>query len=91
MWVILFWEASPIIIKWDWGTFFPKIGKWISPTIKDKNVTYSNSSLMVWIERKYAIDSIPVKSYKKGFAFLVTLKLSFPEASKGAFTIACLV
>ena len=46
---------------------------------------------MVWIERKYAIDSIPVKSYKKGFAFLVTLKLSFPEASKGAFTIACLV
>ena len=39
------------------------------PTTKDKNVTFSNSSLTVWIERKYDIDLISVKSYKKDFVF----------------------
>ena len=58
-----------MIIKWDWGKFFPEIGKWLTPTIKDKNVTFSNSSLTVWIERKYDIDLISVKSYKKDFVF----------------------
>ena len=58
-----------MIIKWDWGKFFPKIEKWLTPTTKDKNVTFSNSSLTVWIERKYDIDLISVKSYKKDFVF----------------------
>ena len=40
-----------------------KIGKWLSPLIKDKWVTYSNSSLESWKERKYATELIPVKSY----------------------------
>ena len=42
-------------------------------TIKNDKITYSNSSLKVWIERKHAIDVMPVKSYKKGFVFFVTL------------------
>ena len=74
---MLFRGHSLIIIKWDWGTFFLKIGKWLIPTIKDKKVTYSNSSLK-WTERKYAIDLIPVKTYKEYFAFLVTLTLTIP-------------
>ena len=61
MWVMLLWGHSLIIIKWD--KFFPKIGKWLTPTIKDKKVAYFNSLPKVWIERKYAIDLIPVKSY----------------------------
>ena len=48
------------------------------PIIKSKKVIYSNSSLKVWLERKYAIDLIPVKGYKKGFVFLVTLTLAIP-------------
>ena len=67
IWAVLFWRHSLIIIKWDWGKFFPKIDKQITPTIKDKKVTYSNSSFKVWIERKYVIHLIPVKSYKKDF------------------------
>ena len=66
---MLFWGHSLMIIKWDWGKFFPKIEKWLTPTIKDKNVTFSNSSLTVWIERNYDIDLISVKSYKKDFVF----------------------
>ena len=34
------------------------------PIIKDKKVTYSNSSLKLWKERKYATELVPVKSYK---------------------------
>ena len=30
------------------------------------------------IERKYTIDLIPLKSFKKGFAFLVRLTLTIP-------------
>ena len=43
----------------------------LSPIIKDKKVTYSNSSLKLRKERKYATELIPVKSYKKGLIFLV--------------------
>ena len=42
-----------------------------SPIIKYKKVTYSNSSLKLRKERKYATELIPVKSYKKGLIFLV--------------------
>ena len=43
----------------------------LSPIIEDKKVTYSNSSLKLRKVRKYATALIPVKSYKKGFIFLV--------------------
>ena len=36
----------------------------LSPIIKDKKVTYSNSSLKLRKERKYVTELIPVKSYK---------------------------
>ena len=67
---------SLIIIKWDWGKFFPKIGKRLTLTIECKKVTYSNSSLNLWIERKYAIELIPVKSYKKCLIFLAAKTLN---------------
>ena len=46
----MFWGHSIIIIKWDWGNFFLKLGKQLTPTIMDKKVqkrqkTHSNSSL----------------------------------------------
>ena len=41
----------------------------IYPAIKHKKVTYSNSSLKLWMERKYANEFMPVKSYKKGPVF----------------------
>ena len=44
-WVTFFGEYFFIIIKWDWGKFYPKIRKWLTPTIKEKSLTYSNSSL----------------------------------------------
>ena len=47
------------------------MGKWLIPIIKDKKVTYSNSSLKLWKERKYAISIILAKKYKKGLTFLV--------------------
>ena len=75
--VILFSGNSLLIIKWDWGKFFPKIDNWFIPTIKDKKATYFNPLLKVYAEKKYAIDLIPVKSYKKGFMFLMTLKLNY--------------
>ena len=64
------------MIKWDSGKFFPKIGKLLTPTIQDKNVTYFNSSLKVWIERKHAIDFISVKNYMKGLVFKLAKELS---------------
>ena len=36
------------------------------PRIEDKRVTYSSSTLRLWIERKNAIELIPAKSYKAG-------------------------
>ena len=69
MWVMLLWGHSLIMIKWDWGKFFPKVGKWLTPTFRNQKVTYCSSSL--WIEGKCAIDLIPVKSYKGGLVFLV--------------------
>ena len=50
---------------------FPKNRKIrLSPIIKDKKVTYSNSSLKLRKERKYAAELIPVKSYMKVSYFL---------------------
>ena len=37
------------------GENLSKIGEWHTPTNKDKKVTYSNSSLKLWIERKYTV------------------------------------
>ena len=34
-----------------------KIGKWLTPTIKDKKVTNSNTSIKLWKERKYWINT----------------------------------
>ena len=45
------------------------------PTFKDQKITSSNSSLTPGIERKYIIELIPVKSYKKRLAFLVSMTL----------------
>ena len=53
---MLFWGHCTITIKWGWGKFFPDIGKWLTPTIKDKKLTYSISSLKVKTEKKYACD-----------------------------------
>ena len=54
MWVYnVVWGHSLITIKWDWCKFFHKIEKWLIPTIKDKKVACSNSSLKLWSERKY--------------------------------------
>ena len=64
------------MIKWDSGKFFPKIGKLLTQIIKDKNVTYFNLSLKVWIERKYANDFVSVKSYMKGLVFKLAKELS---------------
>ena len=73
-----------------WGKFFPKTGKWLTPIIKDKKLTYSNSSLKLWEEKKYTIELIPVKSYKKILLYLVANKVkynrSFAKAGKGVFT-----
>ena len=41
------------------------------PIIKDKIVTYSNLSLKLRKERKYATELISVKSYKKALIFPV--------------------
>ena len=45
------------------------------PIIKNKKVTHSNSLLKLWTERRYAIELIPVKSYKKGPVFPMTKTL----------------
>ena len=52
-----------------------QIRKWLTPTIRDKKVTYSNSSIKLWIDRKYATDLMLVEIYKKRFVFLVTATL----------------
>ena len=58
---MLICRRSVIINKRNWGTFFTKIVNWLTPTIKDKKETYSNSTLKLWTERKYAIELIQVK------------------------------
>ena len=70
-WVKLFLRHSFIIIKCNWEESFPKMGLWLWTFNKGKQVTYSNSSFKLWIERKYAIELIPVKIYKKYLVFLV--------------------
>ena len=70
-----------------------KVGKWFTPIVKDKKVTYSNLALKLWKERKYPIELIPVKSYKKGLIFPVVKTMKdltnhWLKASKGVFTIA---
>ena len=45
------------------------------PRVKDKKVTYSNSSLKLLKERKCATESIPVRSYKKVLVFLMAKTL----------------
>ena len=67
---MLFWGHSLVIVKCDWGNFFPTIEEWLTPTIKNKKVTYSNASLKLWTERKRVIELTPVKSYKKDPVFL---------------------
>ena len=39
--------------------------------IKDEKVTYSNSSLKLWKDRKYTSELAPVKIYKKVLVFFV--------------------
>ena len=64
------------------------------PYIEGQKVTYSNSLLKPWIEWKYVIKLIPVKSYKKATVFIsygkVTgrYQISFPKPSKSVFKIA---
>ena len=53
-------------------------------------MNYSNLPLKLWKERKYAIELIPVKSYKKGLMFPVVKSvkdITLAKASKGVFTI----
>ena len=57
----------------------------LSPIIKDKKVTCSNSSFELSKERKYATELIPVKSYQNSCG---RYHKSFAKASKGVFTIA---
>lgn len=59
-----------IVIKFDSGKFFLNIGKKLILTIKNKNVTYPNPSLKLWINRKYGIELTPMKSYKRRSVFL---------------------
>ena len=67
------------MIKWDSGKFFPKIGKLLTPTIKDKNVTYFNLSLKSMNREKICRwFHISEKLYER-FGF---------QASKETFTIA---
>ena len=82
MWVKLFLGHSLIIIQCNWGEFCPKIRI-------TKKVTYSNSLLKLWIERKSAVELIPVKSYKKCLVFLIakTYHKSLSKGNKGVFTI----
>ena len=64
---------------------FPKNRKMsLSPIIKDKKVTHSNSSLKLWKERRYATELLPVKSYKKGLIFLVVKTVANASAYSNA-------
>ena len=61
----------------------------LSPIIKDKKVTYSNSSPKLRKERKYPTELIPVKSYKNPCGKdSRRYHKSFAKAFKGVFTIA---
>lgn len=71
MWVKVFFEHSLIIIKCNWGEFFPKLGKWISRIINYRKVAYYDTSLELWTEKKFTIKLIPVKSFMEGLVFLV--------------------
>ena len=67
---------------------FRKKRKITHPIIKDKKVTYSNSSRKLLTETKHAINLIPVKSYKQGLVFFCDkdgkrYRKSFAKASKG--------
>ena len=82
---------SLIITKCDWGKFFLKIEKWL-PLQLTKKITYSKSSLKPWKDKKYAIELITVKSYKKGLVFsqgknTKRYHKSFPKARKGVFIV----
>ena len=57
----------------------------LSPIIKDKKVTYSNSSLKLWKKRKYATELIPVKSYNKDLIFLVVKTVANASENSNAF------
>ena len=45
--------------------------------IKEKKLTYSNSTLKLWKDRKYAIELIPVESYKKILVYLVAKTVKY--------------
>ena len=75
MFVMLFWGHTLVINKSDLGKFLPKIVKWFTPTIKDKKVTYSNSSLKNYEQRENIPLNLLVKSYKKGPVFFVAKTL----------------
>ena len=79
----MLWGHSLIKIKWDRGKIFSKIGK-LTTTNKDKKVTYYNSSLKLWLERKYTIELMLVKNWRKGLVFLVAKRI---KAKNGVFTI----
>ena len=51
------------------GKFFIKLAKWLTPTINDKKLTNSNSSVTLWIERKHDFELKPLKNYKKCLVF----------------------
>ena len=75
MWPMFFWGHYLITIKWDWGKFSLQCENDSPLQLRTKKVVYSNSSLELRIEKKYATDLIPAKSYKKCFVFLVGLTL----------------
>ena len=95
-WSILIWGkvifgTFSILIKCDMGKFFSKIGKWLTPIIKNKKVTYSKSTLKLWKKRNYAVKLILVESYKESLIILVAKTVnhkSFVKASKRFFTKA---
>ena len=92
IWVKLFWTFSKILIKCEWEKFCLQIGKWFTPIIKGKKVTYSNSSLKLWKERICHWNNTCEKWWEK---FCISCgknskryHKSFTAASKDAFMIA---
>lgn len=59
--------------------FLHKITEWLTTTVKDKNVTYCNSSVKLWLERKYNIKLIPFETYKDGLVFLVAKAIKISQ------------
>ena len=47
--IMFFGGHCLLIIRLDWGKFFPNIWKWLTHTITSKKVTYFNASLKLWI------------------------------------------